>query len=1670
MTIFLFIIITFIALRSLNNIEVLIDFDGTIAKIITAITLMAVLTTGAIAAPSHKEDTCPTKQEQDINSVKELISNHPTGCVTTIGASMSSTVTTHSGVMSRLELAMAPLPSRSIHLPRTQMESGHANCSPPYTQKTTVLQKARFTVYTVVTVTVHASFLASRASNTTQDPLLYVGAVGLLILTLTMWVAVKRCPLFMKGGIMAIIALVLSLFVAVTPVAASPTFEAIDANSIELAWSPAFCESTVMVGEQVQTCPQMRKLRTGEWSCAAGSHASQHGFMAYSSSSTASQYSLGAVVAITAIAASFVCPTESMGIEGVAMCAPASWASSIGLFFAFTPEGQEDTMSVVTTRGRVLQHCKSTGVVGKVETKALANNTFDFIMKSLNRQDVFSADITTRADKKAVQAAFPGSLVLQGKRNNFTVIFGMSVEEYCDFLDTEITNKLGLKYMGGLFARVTGAGHSTPKIAIIDLPSGGDGDGILRYSDTEQLLQLGVALGDDITNIRAKIWHSEAGLIKGLFVLVHDTSVDCLTIETCLEDNQKGCLQGPALALGVDAVVHAWTQAARPKAKAANTSPMMLAQLGNASYDACVPAAEASLEEDANRMIDAILHGTMDEAMFEGTGGDVSNQIIARDELRSLLNQAELPVGSFGSLLRYLKPLIENWKGDLGTLQKACEKRAVAFRMPHSSISVVLSEGTFRRYCELTKPGEFVPFERRGIISMYSDSIRMTVVCEEYYDRVISNGLWDIGDNDGDTHVNAAIEVDGVETSLVHRWPAGAGDFDLLEPKRVDVPLHNKSARRLDGSIVELEPLNFSDETDCINLVDIEVHEDEHLPKGKLNADNFEAWQDTLEKNVDAAFKIGTYALLQTSLMSHDKKAVLPRCEFVVDGDIQGTSCVATSQEVDKAMKPAMTAFNEGDIVDSAMFAWARMGLNNYTLDPREAKKKVLLRGVEGSFTRLAKAMVAKRNECAKWLRDRYAEILKGGQRNSQPIIAACEAAGLVADLDKGQRGVAYVNAGNSLALLRRLDEMDPRAAAEAVYSMYLYIDGQKGMFDSALFHCPESFPGTKYQTVAAYLVAYLIDGEGPNPDGDGPSTETQTETQTETTESQQEMEEYRMELRLSSNDHEGFLQSVYEDDTDKINRAYEELAAEEDAIKNRVEKLEDSQLIMLLKQLMKHEKCWVDSYFFELMVVESRPGWVKEISELACWGWKLENIEQYIDNNDDDNDDDDDDDNPTPPDGGRVGPSEEDIDKLTLHQLRELIRKEGYVKFRKEGDLKLMSREHMVLHLVSQKLHDMEAAGHILTDMQKHFQNNEVLNVYGKEVGQLCIGCLNIHSHVPKHSHPRLTPIIFCESCGAMEAASEIRGFIEEFEDAGEEVPAPLLVNLKRLESIDTSPAADEAGKTETEAEASVRIFEAMVPQILEEKAEYEAQKEEEAKMAKKKKTALVKEWAENGKAVQLKRNNQGIYFFVVDGGMRWIPQSLLSEEDSKNIEKVRSVYGQGKKMFAQGVVGTLFKSLGLAALLFAALFGLDAQEGSMHMCTSICFLTQEWDKVRTRIIYAMKRLTGAERDYDKAISCGCPEEEIQDKLGMISLYQGEIDKGFEALEQVEHAMDNQALDEVHGKKYQSKQVEAKWPTKCGAQKHHWIATHPECRPGSCSRPMEPNIGRKAPLKVWWQ
>ena len=139
--------------------------------------------------------------------------------------------------------------------------------------------------------------------------------------------------------------------------------------------------------------------------------------------------------------------------------------------------------------------------------------------------------------------------------------------------------------------------------------------------------------------------------------------------------------------------------------------------------------------------------------------------------------------------------------------------------------------------------------------------------------------------------------------------------------------------------------------------------------------------------------------------------------------------------------------------------------------------------------------------------------------------------------------------------------------------------------------------------------------------------------------------------------------------------------------------------------------------------------------------------------------------------------------------------------------------------------------------------------------------------------------------------------------------------------------------------------------------------------------------------------------------------------------------------------------------------------------MCAAAgCFLTQEWNKVSRRILHAVKCLAGAERDYDRAVSEEYPKDIIRDRAGMVDLYEKELNREMASLKEVEHAMDNKSLDEVHGKGWQSKQTRALWTTRCGANQKHWTVTHPECRPGTCLRSHEPVIGKKGYIKIWWK
>ena len=72
-------------------------------------------------------------------------------------------------------------------------------------------------------------------------------------------------------------------------------------------------------------------------------------------------------------------------------------------------------------------------------------------------------------------------------------------------------------------------------------------------------------------------------------------------------------------------------------------------------------------------------------------------------------------------------------------------------------------------------------------------------------------------------------------------------------------------------------------------------------------------------------------------------------------------------------------------------------------------------------------------------------------------------------------------------------------------------------------------------------------------------------------------------------------------------------------------------------------------------------------------------------------------------------------------------------------------------------------------------------IDEFGKGVGQKCIGCLHVHSHVPNTQPPYPTSNELCESCDAAAKMWEIEDIIAEHEEAGTEVPDFLRVALKR-------------------------------------------------------------------------------------------------------------------------------------------------------------------------------------------------------------------------------------------------------------------------------------------------
>lgn len=1382
----------------------------------------------------------------------------------------------------------------------------------------------------------------------------------LLSMLTTMWVAVKRCPLFTRGGIVAIIALFLSLFVATTPIVASPAFGAID--HIELAHANSGIIPIKPEGRIKERHIPPRLVKSGgQWRTTS----SMHWFSDEKPVSLMLPPNLrGDIVVKAVIVAALIAvtidgatmPPPGGVLDGMAMMSSIILSRSSGnkssliKFFGggvaitgygFSPKAV--WRALMKLQNPELSRLPETAPEFNPPCKPEISFCYEFPtfrdLKAVSGRDIIRIDFEG-VDADEIFQLFEGKKYFPiAFADRVTVLLGCDYDDVKECYSVEYGDKIS-KYLKELVPHRPNWVELDPsEVDLIQGPASGldqpEDDGGSIIAGPKHIIK--DVFGEMPTNARGcgvRIYGME--LDKSRARILVDNSLERLTIFSH-EDNNKGTM-GRLVGEGLLMTFWFYNQ----KGKAATSGPQGLSQIIGRWGDMVRECALASIWRNAHATLGAFRVGALDEGMLlsDERKAKLGHALRCRQDLVERIMLIALPLAISSNLLMLMKNLIRDWRKPTRAFLTAAKEWNTELCHSFSGISCSLS---------LRKMLGSISKVLLGKKVWWSEKTREIIIC---------NSLWrelkrlapktDIGDIDGDMVFLWKVydQKRGRMIVLLSRHPIGLGGFVVLELDEVDVPWEFTHWTDKDGVVHAIDPITItylptSDEYDWVEAGSDLVDADRPA-NGKIK--DADAWNSVFEyeyKKSQAAPGLGKAINAMTLMVMHDKSFKPISTETLADYSQSLAGNVLQMKDLSQkanAIQPKMKDF--GQVEKAAVAKFGLQVMND--------QGEMVVEVVEGSFTRLINAVVNETKEAHRWLCEQIDFTVNG--RNHQVLIDRCLEAGLRPNMEAGKAlcGKLGLNAKGSVtdggaAIARAMKDIDAKPLNEAaaiVLGAYIYMC-EKGVYDAGLTYFHAETLSLSEDCLLGYVVRFLEGSdnqpednddnnpEGPNPEGDGPSTET-----TESQETKSVDESIQLEA----------LSSMKMDELKQICR---------DAGLKGWSKLKKNDLVRFI-----------------------------------------------IDNTDDDGDDDDN--NPTPPNGGGDNP--------------------------KKGDGMSQEEDWSVVEQICREAR--EKAEKLSVEQLRDFiqQRKEDLSETGFKAAMSC------------SSKEELVQFVV-DGC----------------------------LHVWDTEDIPTPPnGGGDRPKTETEAEAAVRIFEAMMPQILEEKAEYEAQKKKEAKMAKKK-TALIAEWVEAGKKVQLKQNNQGIYFFVVDHGMRWIPRSILSEEDSKDLNKVREVYGQGRKMFNQGVVGTLFKSLGLAALLFAALLG--HEEGvAMYDMASICFLTQEWNKVSRRILHAVKCLAGAERDYDRAVSEEYPKDIIRDRAGMVDLYEKELNREMASLKEVEHAMDDQSLDEVHGKGWQSKQTRARWTTRCGASQKHWTVTHPECRPGTCLRSHEPVIGKKGYIKVWWK
>ena len=939
-----------------------------------------------------------------------------------------------------------------------------------------------------------------------------------------------------KGGSMfAIIAIILSLVISVAPVTETLSFEAIDTQGIEMVHNSHVDDNpTIPVAAGPQTCPILKRMRTGQWNIGGGSSGDVFtGELRCGGGINSPPNIGGAVVAIAAIAAITVSALCGEGMEGVLMAGIGPvlrrWSGAAGELQTATvtyfikgeglkslkvtvydddrdaavrglvsyvhttlPEGIEKS-TILEAASRMKGRNKLTGLVKETSVRGhfvCLEDVAKISKRPIKRFDIKGDVVTRRRVGQWLKKHYGDEMfaVVPIVSGEVCVVLGATFRHIAEAYDLGYSRKMVSKYLRKeILAHRMNVVEIDPTILEIIQRKLDDG---FSYIEGPRKLLEEIFQGVRIPGgIGFRLFGEELDKSRNR-IKVNDT-LDHLVLHSDPRNN-KGTL-GRKVGEGV--LIAYWEYEQREKP--GTSGPQLLTQFAPFRKDAAgtgwafyfVETAVACAYSSAARLVRALQGGFMDDGLIatEQSTEEAKGHapaLVKRDSFISRLLNLGLPVATSGTLMFLMERLIRSWSEKKRFAESAAEVWNIT--LPWSISGIVMSHSSR---------------EELGRVDWKVHNNNKVYWCPLYRELIIHDDLYenahpmnDMGDTDGDMMFAWLVIQNGVERVLLSRHPVGTGGFQWLDPKDVHVRWQFTKWTKTNGDIVELEKLEVGDikEAKDWKFAPVPALEDESEPSdGSHSPDEWEAILEYEEEKRVAAVILGQAINTGTWRCGHDLDFTPVETQLIADASQNAAVNLATMIYLSGLVKSmAEERLHGQELADEAMVAKFGMAKRCF---------KSGVRVVMSTFTALInKSVHAHRTAhegLTKMLTTRGHDI-----RKTEKLHDLCLQRGLTANIESGQKLLDYVGTRlttwtlqqnlNILKTLRAFENRDLKEVAEIVYGAYCIIEKNKDM-DNSLFLFSDDSSGVSEDCIFGYLLKYLEmghidDNQDPNPDGDG--------------------------------------------------------------------------------------------------------------------------------------------------------------------------------------------------------------------------------------------------------------------------------------------------------------------------------------------------------------------------------------------------------------------------------------------------------------------------------------------------------------------------------------------------------------------------------------------------------